>query len=144
MVSNCIFNLKSKKGTSLVEIIVAVFILAIVVASVLSAIAFSQRTVVSRSQGNKAAAQAQSIADILISELNNSDLVTVQSKIIDGAEYVDETNFPDATKPKQFTIIEVDNSTDNVSGYKIKTAVSFSINSQTEYSQMTAFTAKEG
>ncbi|MBE6831013.1 MAG: type II secretion system protein, partial [Ruminococcaceae bacterium] len=55
-------NFRSRKGTTMVEVLAAVVILALVVTAVLSTIGFSQRTILSKSTESGAAAQAQEIA----------------------------------------------------------------------------------
>ena len=151
MGSNKFSNLRSKKGTTMVEVLVSVLILAIVVVAVLTTISFSQRTIVSGSSQSKAAADAQTIADMLISQLNNNAVSIIQDNTIASAVYVDKNDFPKATLEKQFTIIPI-NSTDpansanpdNIDGYQIKTAVYYTDSTGRKCVQMTAFAAKGG
>jgi prepilin-type N-terminal cleavage/methylation domain-containing protein len=96
---------KSKKGTTLVEVLAAVIILAIVAVAVLTSIGFSQTTIFSGSSEGDAAAQAQSIADALIPELNSKDPSAVKAETVGDAVYVEPGSFPNATKDKQFTSV---------------------------------------
>lgn len=146
MGSNHFGKVRSKKGTTMVEVIAAVLILAIVVVGVLTTISFSQRTILSGSIQGKASAQAQTIADALIAELNSADALTVAAKNIVGAVYVDKNEFPKQTIDKQFTIISVTDmyDTTKVEGYQIKTAVYFTDSTGRKCVQMTAFAAKGG
>ncbi len=66
---------KSKRGISLVEEICAVFILAIGVFAVVVAIGMARTSVLSDSTQEAAAAQAQELADNLISELSQKSAV---------------------------------------------------------------------
>ena len=141
-------KLRSKKGTTMVEVLVSVLILAIVVVAVLTTISFSQRTIVSGSSQSKAAADAQTIADALISQLNTDDAPTVEGNKIEGAVYVEQNTFPQATPDKQFTIITINSktsgNTDKVDGYRIKTAVYYTNSTGRKCVQMTAFAAAKG
>ena len=140
-------TMNNKKGTTLVEVIAAVIILAIVVVAVLTTIGFSQRTVISGSSEGNAAAQAQSIADALISELHSKAVLEVQKETSVGGvtvAYVESGSFPDATKDKQFTIVSVTDNATNVQGYTIKTAVYFTDSTGRKCVQMTAFAVGGG
>lgn len=142
MVSKLYIKMKGKKGTTMVEVLAAVVILAMVVAAVMTTIGFSQRTILSNSSGAGAAAQAQEIADALITKLQESDETSLKNEKILGAEFVAEENFPDASKDRQFTFFHVQDDR-GIEGYKIRTAVWFS-DSGRKCVQMTAFAAKDG
>ncbi len=136
-------KLRSKKGTTMVEVLAAVLVLAIVVTAVLTTISFSQRTILSGGSEGKAAAEAQSIADTLISQLSGT---SDASKVtVSGAVRVPEgSTFPDATKDKQFKLTSVENTKDSVKGYQIQTAVYYSDSTGRKCVQMTAFAAQGG
>lgn len=151
-------KLRGKKGTTLVEVLAAVLILAIVVTAVLTGIGFSQRTVLAQGSQSDAAAKAQNLADQLIAKLHGNSAPDF-SKLVTGADYVDTTatpTFPDLTLEglncdQQYTITEVhDNivlsgsSNTAVSGYRIKVAVAYRDSGGRKFVQLTAFAAKDG
>jgi len=154
MANKYCYIMKSKKGTTLVEVIAAVAILAIVVLAVLTSIGFSQTTILSGSSEADAAAQAQNIADTLISSLHgktNADPDAITNAMTaTGAVYVASTTFPNPAKGKQFTFTEVSDSagtadsTVAVKGYKIKVAVYYTDKTGRKCVQMTAFAAEDG
>jgi Tfp pilus assembly protein PilE len=142
--------MKSKKGTTMVEVIAAVAILAMVVLAVLTTISFSQTTILSGSSEGSAAAQAQNIADALITELHTESTATVETETsISGVTvaYVDSASFPnsaDRSKDKQFTIIGLATDSNGITGYRIKTAVYYNDKTGRKCIQLTAFSAKDG
>lgn len=147
MGSNKYSKLRSKKGTTMVEVLASVLILAIVVVAVLTTISFSQRTIVSGSSQSKAAADAQTIADTLISQLNSASDDTKAT--VDGVSRIPDGNtFPAATPDRQFTIKQVhatdSGNTDGIEGYRIKTAVYYTDSTGRKCVQMTAFAAAKG
>ncbi len=143
---NRMLNFRSKKGTTMVEVLAAVVILALVVTAVLSTIGFSQRTILSKSTESGAAAQAQEIADALIKKLHGADADSLKTVEVLGAKYVENADFPDPSSPddKQFTFIPVEKDADGIEGYRIKAAVYFTDGSGRKCVQMTAFSAKDG
>nr|WP_319487382.1 type II secretion system protein [uncultured Caproiciproducens sp.] len=136
-------KMRSKKGTTMVEVLAAVLILALVVTAVLTTIGFSQRMILSNSSETAAAAQAQGIADALITKLQESGEATVKNETVLGAGFAAEEDFPDASKDKQFTFAHVEDDK-GIAGYKIKTAVYFTDGSGRKCVQMTAFAAEDG
>lgn len=126
----------------MVEVIAAVLILAVVVVAVLTGISFSQRTILSNSSQSAAAAQAQNIADTLVSKLHKFNNATPDSVAVDGAEFVEPSKFPDDSKGAQFTFYEV--ASGEIQGYRIKSAVYFTDTAGRKCIQLTAFAAKDG
>jgi Tfp pilus assembly protein PilV len=138
-------DFKSQKGTSLVEVIASVFILAIVVSGVVLTMNFSQQTILSKTSRNNAAAEAQAVADVLIDKLKSEDAETVKKETINGACFIEKTKFPSVKNDKQFTFYEVKDKVNNkkyIEGYRIKTAVYYD-DGGSKCVEMTAFTAKE-
>lgn len=133
---------RSKKGTTMVEVLAAVLILAVVVTAVLTSIGFSQRTILSESSQSDAAAQAQNLADTLIDKLHGASDTDAASVKIPDAQRVDSESFPDSAYKEQFTIVSVNNG--GISGYRIRTAVYFTDSTGRKCVQMTAFAAKDG
>lgn len=68
---------KSKKGLTLVEILCAVFVLAIVFVGVLNAVAFSRQMVFTNNSKEKASFKGQLVADEIFSIVSGSDPDTV-------------------------------------------------------------------
>ena len=133
---------RSRKGSTLVEVVAAILILAVVVTAVLTGISFSQRTILSESTQGAAAAQAQNLADTLVSKLHGLSTAAPASVSVSGAEYVEPDKFPDVAKNTQYTFYEV--AAGEIQGYRIKTAVYFTDGAGRKCIQMTAFAAKDG
>lgn len=133
---------KSKKGTTMVEVLAAVIILAIVVTAVVTSLGFSQKTILSESSQSDAAAQAQNLADTLIEKLHGADTNTVNDVSLPDVHRVDSGSFPNPAYDRQFMVTAVDDGT--VSGYRIKTAVYFTDSTGRKCVQLTAFAAKDG
>ncbi len=78
---------KSKKGLTLVEVLCAIFVLAIVFVGVLNAVAFSRQMVFSNNSREKASFRGQLVADEVLSictglnPTNVDDLTTVATKV---------------------------------------------------------------
>lgn len=148
-------KLRGKKGTTLVEVIAAVLILAIVVTAVLTGIGFSQRTVLAQGSQSDAAAKAQNLADQLIAKLHGSS-VTDFNNLVSDAIYVNATaTFPDLTLTgsncdRQYTITPVkgdpnlSSDSTKLTGYRIKVAVAYRDSGGRKFVQLTAFAAKDG
>lgn len=142
-------NLHGKRGATLVEVIAAVLILAIVVTGVLTGIGFSQRAILSQSSQGDAAAQAQNLADTLITMLHGKDEDQAAQVAVSGAQRVDSGDFPAKDVDKQFRITPVHDDTlsgddSEISGYRIQVAVAYTDNGGKKYVQLTAFAAKDG
>lgn len=145
-------KLRGKKGISLVEIIAAVAILAVVATSVVAGINFSQRSVLSQGSQSGAAAQAQNLADELIAALHGLEEDDLDTVSVPGAVKVDPGDtFPDETseQDKQYTVSPVHDNTlsadsGDVSGYRIKVAVAYRDGGGRKFVRMTAFAAKDG
>jgi len=143
---------KSKKGTTMVEVLAAVLILAIVVTAVLTSISFSQRTILSESTQGDAAAQAQNLADTLIAKLHGQPTVERAKEAADSitdAEMVDDfSNFPSSDHTKQFTFKMISDgdaaASGTVTGYAIKVGVPYTDSTGSKWIQMTAFAAIDG
>ncbi len=145
-------KLRSRKGMTLVEVIAAVAILAVVVTSVVAGISFSQRAVLSQGSQSGAAAQAQNLADQLISKLHGLDESKLDTVSISGAAKIASgSTFPDAssTQDLQYTVSTVHDNTlsgtgTDVSGYRIKVAAAYRDGGGRKFVQLTAFAAKGG
>jgi prepilin-type N-terminal cleavage/methylation domain-containing protein len=145
-------KLKRKKGTTLVEVIAAVAILAIVVTSVVAGIGFSQRAVLSQGSQNGAAAQAQNLADQLIAKLHGLDESSLNTVSISGAAKIASgSTFPDASSAQdlQYTVSAVHDNTlsgtgGGMDGYRIKVATAYRDSGGRKFVQLTAFAAKGG
>lgn len=133
---------RSKKGSSLVEVLAAVLILAVVVTGVLTGIGLSQRVILSEGAQGTAAAQAQDLADRLIEKLHGVSSAAPGSITADGAVYVEPGAFPDSSKGLQYTFEAV--SVGAVGGYRIQTAAYYTDSSGKKAVQLTAFAAKDG
>lgn len=143
MVSKYLVNRKSRKGTTMLEVVAAVSILAIVVLAAVTAVNLSHSTVLSQGSSANAAAQAQSLADELITELHSKTPADAAAAV--GADYVDWDAFPNSTLAagKQFTAKSVTDA-NGIEGYKIRTAVFYTDSSGRKCVQMQAFSAKDG
>jgi hypothetical protein len=149
MGSRIFHRLRGRRGTTLVEVIAAVLILAIVVTAVLTGIGFSQRTILSQSSQGDAAAQAQDLADSLIARLHGADDIP---DTVGEAVRVDSDTFPDAglNHDEQYCITSVHDDilsgddNEDVSGYRIKVAVAYRDSTGRKFVQLSAFAAKEG
>ncbi|MDE7390753.1 MAG: prepilin-type N-terminal cleavage/methylation domain-containing protein [Lachnospiraceae bacterium] len=75
---------KSKKGFTLVELVCAIAVLAIVFAGVLSSVAFAQTMVYNDNSKEKASDEAQLVADEIISMARGSDTVSDARTIINN------------------------------------------------------------
>lgn len=135
----------------MVEVIAAVAILAVVVTSVVAGISFSQRTVLSQGSQSSAAAQAQNLADQLITKLHGLDESKLDTVSISGAAKITGATFPDtsSTQDLQYTVSTVHDNTlsgsgTSVSGYRIKVAVAYRDSGGRKFVQLTAFAAKGG
>lgn len=140
-------KLKKKNGMTILEVVVAVCILALVVTAGVMVVSLSHSTVLSQSSSANAAAQAQELADKLITELHGKTPEEVNKmRTFDGAINIGRLSklFPDATSvfDKQFIIEYVDK--DGIEGYKIRTAVYYTDSNGRKCVQMQAFSAKDG
>lgn len=135
-------NWRSKRGSSLVEVLAAVLILAIVTTGVLTGIGLSQRVILSESAQETAAAQAQNLADGLVEKLHGVSGAAPGNISVSGAVYVAPASFPDPSKGLQYTFEAV--SVGAVEGYRIRTAAYFTDSSGKKAVQLTAFAAKDG
>ena len=125
---------RSKKGATLVELIVAVVVIALVVAASVSAIVISQNSVFTDTKKEEASMKAQGIADEILVEMSGKPFSTNESGIgvIDGAKFIDnETDFPKKSNGNvQYIVTEETVSTGiitgtgaNILGTKIHVAV---------------------
>ncbi len=110
----------SKKGATLIELIVAIIIIAIVVGGTVTAVVFSQQSVLTDSTEENASMEAQSIADELLTEMSNRSFELNEDAALHSgslssvgeANYiyvVDEIDFPLSVASggmKQFTIVK--------------------------------------
>jgi type II secretory pathway pseudopilin PulG len=137
-------KIKSRKGTTMLEVVAAVSILAIVVLAAVTAVNLSHSTVLSQGSSANAAAQAQSLADELITELHTKAPDKVPMAF-DGAIFVDWDAFPDSgsLSNKQFTAKFITDG-NGIEGYKIRTAVFYTDSNGRKCVQMQAFSAKDG
>lgn len=133
-------KLRRKNGTTMLEVIVAACILVIVVMAAVMAINLSHATVLSQGSSANAAAQAQDLADQLITELHTKSPQDSAEDV--GADYVAPEDFPNSTYDKQFTAKYVNQ--DGIEGYKIRTAVYYTDSNGRKCVQMQAFSAKDG
>lgn len=136
-------KIKSRKGLTMLEVVAAVSILAIVVLAAVTAVNLSHSTVLSQGSSANAAAQAQSLADELITGLHGKTPDKIPTGF-GGALYVEWSAFPDSNSAadKQFTAKYVDK--DGIEGYKIRTAVYYTDGNGRKCVQMQAFSAKDG
>lgn len=142
---------KSKQGVTLVEVIAAVAILAVVVTSVVAGISFSQRAVLSQGSQSDAAAQAQNLADQLIAKLHGLDESKLDTVSVSGAAKITGAAFPDLTsnQDSQYTISTVQDDAisahaGDIAGYRIKVAVAYRDAGGRKFVRFTAFAAKDG
>lgn len=142
---------KNKKGVSLVEVVAAVAILAVVVTSVVAGISFSQRSVLSQGSQSGAAAEAQNLADQLIAKLHGLDESKLDTVSVSGAVKITGSTFPDLTSAQdhQYTISTVIDNTlsahsGDISGYRINVAVAYCDGGGRKFVRFTAFAAKDG
>lgn len=144
---------KSKRGVSLVEEICAVCILAIGVFAAVAAIGMSRGSVTSDSMQETAAAQAQELADNLISALSQKsavplsiDVAASQPVTIGGMQAVnvgDENKFSNLGNAKQFCITEVQSKdASGIDGYNIVCRVYY--NGGKDDVQMKAYASARG
>lgn len=124
------------------EVLAAVLILAVVVTGVLTGIGLSQRTILSESSRETAAAQAQSLTDTLLEKLHGAENAAPETVSVSGAAYVAPSAFPDPSKGLQYTFESV--SAGAVAGYRIRTAAYFTDSTGKKAVQLTAFAAKDG
>lgn len=136
---------RSKQGVSLVEVIAAVAILAVVVTSVVAGISFSQRSVLSQGSQSDAAARAQNLADQLIAKLHGLDESKLNTVSVSGAAKITGATFPDQTSTQdiQYAISTV-NDPGDIPGYRIKVAVAYRDGGGRKFVRFTAFAAKGG
>lgn len=66
---------QSKKGFTLVEVLAAIIILALVTTGILAGLGFSQKMVLTNSAKDAHAAQVQQAADIIIARINDSQSI---------------------------------------------------------------------
>ena len=144
-------KLRSRKGMTLVEVIAAVAILAVVVTSVVAGISFSQRAVLSQGSQSAAAAEAQNLADELISKLHGLDESKLDTVSISGAAEITGAAFPDVSSAQdlQYTVSTVHDNTlsgtgGGIDGYRIKVAAAYRDGGGRKFVQLTAFAAKGG
>lgn len=150
---NRIFQ-KSRRGVSLVEEICAVCILAIGVFAAVAAIGMSRGSVTSDSVQETAAAQAQELADNLISALSQKSTVPTnisqagQEITVGGMQAVnvgDESGFSSSGNAKQFCISNDPSSAvdpDHIEGHYIVCRVYY--NGGKNYVQMKAYASARG
>ena len=149
-------RLKRKRGSSLLEVIVAVALLAIVVVTVVGGIGMARQSVLNNNVQDDYTAKAQNIADTLITYLTAQDpskdtITGVQKKIdemnqLTGAAYVDSgSNFsPTNANNKQFCCTWFAKSGDESAGYKIEVRVYYNSGKEKKYSTFSAFAACTG
>ncbi len=144
MINRFLQKMKSRKGLTMLEVVAAVSILAIVVLAAVTAVNLSHSTVLSQGSSINAAAQAQNLADELITEFHTKapgDFTT-----FDGAVYVDWDAFPNSAlaADKQFTAELVTDKNNGIAGYQIRTAVFYTDSGGRKCVRMQAFSAKDG
>ncbi len=146
---------KSKRGISLVEEICAVCILAIGVFACVAAIGTARLSVISDGSQDAAAAQAQELADDLVSALSQQSAVpsaintAAPQPVTVGKETAanvgSESGFsaPDAPKgPKRFCAEPVTDADGNTEGYNIVCRVYY--NGGKDFIQMKAYASARG
>ena len=141
----------SKKGFSLIEVIVSIAIILMIVVASVSAIIISQKSVFSDTKREDASMEAQSIADELMVQMagkafgQNENNVQVGGplNVVDSAVYSYVASITDVPQnksncKKQFTIIKYKQTVNSVmvSGTKIMVAVYYN---DTEYILVEAF-----
>lgn len=150
-------RMKEKRGSSLLEVIVAVALLAIVVVTVVGGIGLARQSVLDNNVKDDNTAAAQSVTDTLITYFAskndglttvkvNADMSHLDSKLLcvnnpSNSAVWDANN----AKNKQFfyTWVNADSLTSNaVAGYKIEVRVYY--DSGKKYSTFTAFAAYTG
>lgn len=132
----------SKKGVSLVEEICAAAVLIIAVVALAGGIGAARGTLSRSGTEDEAAAQAQELADTLITVLSSeTSKVSGTDVLNDGtADYLPDGDFSDSGTKKQYTYEPV-SETDGPSGYKITVRVCYGAG---RYCQMTAYAADTG
>ena len=140
--------IKSRKGVTLVELIVAVAVIAIVVVGTVTGVVLAQQNILNDSLKEQASLKAQQIADTLVEKLsgtsyseNYANAASIPSDELEGAAYSlqAESNFPNSRGGGeiQFAIYELQaqNNTSGestgiqVAGTRIKVAVYYKDNS---------------
>jgi Tfp pilus assembly protein PilV len=148
--------MKEKRGSSLLEVIVAVALLAIVVLTVVGGIGMARQSVLNNNVQDDYTAKAQNIADTLITYLSAQDpskdtVGNEQAKIdemnkLTGAVHVNSSSdFSSSnTNKEQFTYTWVGVENNPISGYKIEVRVYYNSGKEKKYSTFTAFAACTG
>lgn len=140
--------IKSKKGVTLVELIVAVAVIAIVVVGTVTGVVLAQQNILNDSLKEQASLKAQQVADTLVEKLsgkpyteNYANAAAIPSSEIEGAAYSlqAEANFPASRSGGeiQFAIYEMEaqnnasgeSSGIQIAGTKILVAVYYKDNS---------------
>lgn len=109
--------INNKKGATLVELIAAIAIIAMVITAAVTGIVFSQQSVLQDTQREDASMQAQKISDELLAEmsgksfLENKNNAQLPLNTVAGATYQGiaiASTFPNsrASGDKQYTVIE--------------------------------------
>lgn len=143
-------RLKGKYGSSLVEVIVAVALLAIVVVTVVGGIGLARQSVTDNNVKDDNTAVAQNITDTLLTYLSSLPADQTKGKpdetdmqnITKALLVDDKTKFSSsASNTKQFYYAYAN--ADGTAGYKIEVRVYYNKNSE-KYSTFTAFAACTG
>ena len=149
-------RMKEKRGSSLLEVIVAVALLAIVVVTVVGGIGMARQSVLNNNVQDDYTAKAQDIADTLITYLSSDTTQgkpkqTAMQSITDNALCVTNADtyvaswIPNDSNNKQFTYKWVGVDPNNpISGYKIEVRVYYNSGKEKKYSTFTAFAACTG
>ncbi len=117
---------KSKKGVTLVELIVAVAVIAIVVVGTVTGVVLAQQNILNDSLKEQASLKAQQVADTLVEKMsgkpyteNYANAAAIPSAEIEGAAYSlqAENNFPASRSVGeiQFAVYEME-ARNNASG----------------------------
>ena len=118
--------IKSKKGVTLVELIAAVAVIAIVVVGTVSGVVLAQQNILNDSLKEQASLKAQQVADTLVEKMsgkpytdNYASAAAIPSSELEGAAYSmqAESNFPNSRGDGeiQFAVYEME-AKNNASG----------------------------
>lgn len=108
----------NKRGLTLVEILVACFILVVTIAALISIIAFSNAMTAKNIIQDSGYAEAEGIADILVTALSGGTTATTDLNSMTGAVYVASTSaFSPAPNAKQYTFVDYNQS--GITGHTI-------------------------
>jgi len=111
-------NRNNRKGRTLIDVIVAGFIMVVTVAALISIVAFSNTLTGKNITNESAYTEAEGIADLLMSAISKGTTDAIQLSTISGADYVSSTgSFSSTPGAKEFTFTEYNEG--DITGYKI-------------------------